>query len=162
MPMALADRLSAIVFFALGLALLVGGWTMDRLEIRQIHPASIPGLLPMILGGLLALCAVLLMMSSFSKTEAVNDEMPFSGGSWSRLFLTAVTSCIYALGLVGTLSYTLSTLLFTFAFALIFSFPVGGERRAQAIAVAGALALALFVSFGSALMFSELFLVRLP
>ena len=88
--------------------------------------------------------------------------MPFAGGSWSRLFLTACTCCIYALGLVGTLSYTLSTFLFTFAFALIFSFPVGGDRRAQAISVAGAIALALFVSFGSALMFSELFLVRLP
>ena len=56
MQMAKADRVTAIVFLALGLAMLVGGWQMDRLEIRQIHPASIPGLLPMILGGLLALC----------------------------------------------------------------------------------------------------------
>lgn len=162
MPMALADRLSAIVFFALGLALLVGGWTMDRLEIRQIHPASIPGLLPMVLGALLALCAVLLLISSFSDKAPDDAKMPFSGGSWSRLFLTAVTCCVYALGLIGTLSYTLSTFIFTLAFALIFSFPVGGDRRAQMFSVAGAVALALFVSFGSALMFSELFLVRLP
>lgn len=161
MRMAMADRLSAVLFFALGIALLIGGWTMDRLEIRQIHPASIPGLLPMILGVLLAICAVLLMMSSFSKSAA-GEEMTLSGGSWARLILTAVICCVYALGLVGTLSYALATFLFTFAFALIFSFPLDGARRAQGVAVAGALALALFVSIGSATMFRELFLVRLP
>ena len=48
MKMAMADRLTAIVLLVIGLALLVGGWTMDRLEVRQIHPASIPGLVPMI------------------------------------------------------------------------------------------------------------------
>ncbi len=161
MRMAMADRLSAVLFFALGMALLIGGWTMDRLEIRQIHPASIPGLLPMILGVLLAVCAVLLLTSSYSKSPQ-GEELTFSGGSWSRLALTAVVCCIYALGLIGTFSYVLATFLFTFAFALIFSFPIGGERRAQVIAVGGALALALFVSFGSATMFRELFLVRLP
>ena len=46
MTMAMADRLTAGLLFLLGLALLVGGYTMDRLEIRQIHPASIPGLVP--------------------------------------------------------------------------------------------------------------------
>ena len=161
MRMAMADRLSAVMFFTLGIALLIGGWTMDRLEIRQIHPASIPGLLPIILGALLAFCAVLLMISSYSKNSD-GAEMSFSGGSWTRLMLTAAVCCVYALGLVGTLSYTISTFLFTFVFALIFSFPVGGEGRAQAISVIGALALALFVALGSATMFRELFLVRLP
>jgi hypothetical protein len=35
--MVMADRASAIIFCALGMAILVGGYTMDRLEIRQIH-----------------------------------------------------------------------------------------------------------------------------
>ena len=42
MRMAQADRIAAVVFLALGLAMLAGGWTMDRLEARRIHPASIP------------------------------------------------------------------------------------------------------------------------
>ncbi|MBD3625750.1 MAG: hypothetical protein HUJ24_10345, partial [Rhodobacteraceae bacterium] len=39
-----ADRVTAAVLFALGAGMSYGGYVMDRLEIRQIHPASIPGL----------------------------------------------------------------------------------------------------------------------
>ena len=161
MTMALADRLTAAVLFLLGLALLGGGYTMDRLEIRQIHPASIPGLVPMILGVLLALCAALLFRSSY-RDEVRNAAMVLSGGSWVRLGLTVAICVTYALGLVGALPYTWATFLFAATFALLFSFPVGGERRAQVIALLGALALGAGVAFGSALLFAELFLVRLP
>src|SRR6056297_2853194 len=51
-----ADRITAFVFFVLGAAMTWGGYVMDRLEIRQIHPASIPGLVPMFLGVALMLC----------------------------------------------------------------------------------------------------------
>ncbi|WP_191090126.1 tripartite tricarboxylate transporter TctB family protein [Histidinibacterium aquaticum] len=159
--MALADRISAVVFLALGIALFVGGWTMDRLEIRRIHPASIPGLVPMILGVLLAICAVLLFRSSYTDTERGKVGV-LVGGSWSRLGLTAILCTGYALGLVGWLSYFWATAIFTFAFALVFSLPVDGARRDQAIAVAGSLALAFGVAFSSSILFRELFLVRLP
>lgn len=161
MPMALADRLSAIVFFALGLALLTGGWTMDRLEIRQIHPASIPGLVPMILGVLLSICAVLLFVSSMAKSRAEQPEM-IATGSWTRLGLTAFICTGYALGLVGWLSYFWATAIFTFAFALVFSYPVDGLPKAKAISAAGSLVLAVGVALGSSVLFRELFLVRLP
>ena len=161
MKMALADRLTAAVLFALGLALLAGGYTMDRLEIRQIHPASIPGLVPMILGVLLAICAVLLLLSSF-KADERNADMVLSGGSWGRLGTTAVICTGYALGLVGWLPYFWATFIFTTAFALLFSFPTGGARKAQAISAAGSLVLGFAVAMGSSLLFRELFLVRLP
>ena len=161
MRMSYADRITAVVLLALGLAMLVGGWTMDRLEIRQIHPASIPGLVPMILGVLLAICAILLFFSSYSEDERTAERM-LSGGSWTRLFLTAVTCLIYSLGLVGWLSYFWATAIFTTAFAFIFAFPVNGTTRAKVIAAAGALVLGVGVAYGSALLFRELFLVRLP
>ncbi len=160
MRMAMADRVTAVLLLVLGMALLAGGWTMDRLEIRQIHPASIPGLVPMILGALLALCALLLLRSSFADDP---DAPPiFTGGSWTRLGLTAAISVLYALGLVGWLPYVWATFLYTAAFTLLFSFPVHGDGRARAISVAGALVLGICVAFGSALLFEELFLVRLP
>lgn len=164
MKMALADRLSAIVFFALGLAMLAGGWTMDRLEIRQIHPASIPGLVPIILGLLLALCALLLFFTSFSKAVAKDGNTPeiIPIGSLTRLAFTAVLCTGYALGLVGWLSYFWATAIFTFAFALVFSFPVDGDRRSKLVALAGALTLGLAIALGSSVLFRELFLVRLP
>jgi len=161
MRMALADRLTAIVLFALGLALLAGGWTMDRLEIRQIHPASIPGLVPMILGVLLAICAVLLFRASFTDTERGAAGV-LTDGSWTRLGLTTLLCVGYALGLVGWLSYFWATAIFTFAFALVFSFPVDGTAKAKAISLGGSLALGLAVAYGSSLLFRELFLVRLP
>lgn len=161
MHMALADRLTAILLFLLGLALLVGGYTMDRLEIRQIHPASIPGLVPMILGALLALCAALLFHASF-KPQDRNAERILSGGSWARLAITAGLCTVYALGLVGWLSYFWATFLFTTCFALVFSFPLEGARRAQIVAIAGAFALGFGMALGSSLLFEKLFLVRLP
>lgn len=161
MTMALADRLTAGLLFMLGLALLAGGYTMDRLEIRQIHPASIPGLVPMILGVLLALCAALLARSSF-KADPRNEALVLSGGSWARLGITAAICTIYALGLVGWLSYFWATFLFAASFALIFSFPTDGDRRAQAVSVLAALVLGGAVALGSSLLFRELFLVRLP
>ncbi|MGS4945837.1 tripartite tricarboxylate transporter TctB family protein [Meridianimarinicoccus sp. RP-17] len=161
MTMALADRVTAGLLFVLGVALLVGGYTMDRLEIRQIHPASIPGLLPMILGILLALCAGLLFRSSF-RLDAHNGAPVLSDGSWLRLGITGAVCTIYALGLVGWLSYFWATAIFASAFALIFSFPVNGDRRAQAGSVLAALLLGATVAFGSSLLFRELFLVRLP
>lgn len=161
MHMALADRLTAILLFMLGLALLAGGYTMDRLEIRQIHPASIPGLVPMILGVLLSLCAALLFRSSFRAQER-NGERMLSGGSWARLAITAGICTVYALGLVGRLPYFWATFIFTTCFALIFSFPLDGARRAQIISVVGALALGFGVALGSSLLFEKLFLVRLP
>ena len=59
-----ADRITAATLFALGAAMTWGGFVMDRLEIRQIHPASIPGLVPMILGAAMMLCATLLALST--------------------------------------------------------------------------------------------------
>ena len=161
MQMAKADRVTAIVLLALGLAMLVGGWRMDRLEIRQIHPASIPGLLPMILGALLALCAVLLWRSATSGTGAASARL-MADGSWSRLGLTTGLCVVYAVGLIGWLSYFWATAIFTFAFSLIFSFPVDGPTRARARSVGSAAILAFAVALGSALLFEKLFLVRLP
>jgi len=161
MHMALADRLTAILLFLLGLALLAGGYTMDRLEIRQIHPASIPGLVPMILGVLLALCAALLFWSSY-KAQERNAELVLSGGSWARLGITTVICTFYALGLVGWLPYFWATFVFTTCFTLVFSFPLEGARRVQVMSLAGALALGFGVALGSSLLFEKLFLVRLP
>ncbi|MEV8467550.1 tripartite tricarboxylate transporter TctB family protein [Fluviibacterium sp. DFM31] len=161
MRMAQADRLTAVLLLVLGLALLVGGYTMDRLEIRQIHPASIPGLVPMILGVLLSICAILLYRTSYADVER-NAALVFTGGSWGRLATTAVICTLYALGLVGWLPYFWATFIFTLCFTLAFSFPLGGDRRAQAISVAAGLVLAFGVALGSALLFEKLFLVRLP
>lgn len=161
MRMAQADRIAAVVFLVLGLAMLAGGWTMDRLELRRIHPASIPGLVPMILGGLLSLCAVLLWATA--SRDATRAAEPFlADGSWTRLALTAGTCVAYALVLVGWLPFLWSTFLFVTVFALLFSWPDGPDLRARAKAGLSAVVLGLGIAFGTATLFAEVFLVRLP
>ena len=85
-----ADRVAAMVLFAIGMASLYGGWAMDRLEVRRIHPASIPGLVPMILGLLLAVCAGLLWLSARRERPAAEG----GGGmeSWRNAGVN-VASC---------------------------------------------------------------------
>lgn len=152
MRMATADRVTALVLAGLGLAMLAGGWTMDRLEIRQIHPASIPGLVPMILGGLLTLCAALLWRSAEAGAAFMAD------GSWRRLAITGGLTLAYALGLVGTLPFLWATFVFVAAFALVFSWAETTAPRA----IAFALGLGAVVAVGTSALFSEVFLVRLP
>lgn len=157
--MSRADRISAVVFFLLGIAMLVGGYTMDRLEIRRIHPASIPGLLPMILGGLLALCAVLLYRQAAER----EGESFMQGGDWQRLLTAGGMCLVYAVVLVGWLPYWLATLLFVSSFTTVFSWPDGtAEPRVRALCILRALVLGGIIAGLVSYMFSEIFLVRLP
>ncbi|QDL94634.1 hypothetical protein FDP22_22445 (plasmid) [Paroceanicella profunda] len=156
-----ADRLTAAVLLALGLAFLAGGAMMDRLEIRHIHPASIPGLVPMFLGAILALCAVLLLLGArgpASETDAQNALDVSTPNLWITLGLTLV----YALGLVGRVPFTPATAVFIACFVAVFTWPAERDGRERLMtlgrsAVYG-LALALVVST----LFRDGFLVRLP
>lgn len=161
MRMAQADRLTAFVLFVLGIAMLTGGWTMDRLEIRKIHPASIPGLVPIILGILLAICAILLWRESRSKND--HTDAPFlADGSWTRLGLTTGLCIVYALVLVGWLPFFWATALFVTAFAAVFAWPVNGDmqKRIRSLVMVSVFGLAMALS--TSLLFEKLFLVRLP
>lgn len=113
--MSRADRITALILFVLGAAMLAGGYTMDRLEIRQIHPASIPGLVPMILGVLMMLCAGLLYRAAAAGSG--DDERVMAGGHPGRLAATGGLCLVYAVVLVGWLPYWLATGLFVAASA---------------------------------------------
>lgn len=156
--MAKADRITAVVLFVLGVAMTVGGWTMDRLEIRQIHPASIPGLVPIILGVLLAVCAILLWRSSVQMHDA-DEEQFMADGSWLRLVLTGGICGLYALVLVGTLPFAWATAAFVSGFTLIFSWP---DMENKFLAVTVSLLFGIGISYGISVLFEHAFLVRLP
>ncbi len=159
-----ADRVTAVVLFALGAAMLIGGYAMDRLEIRQIHPASIPGLLPMVLGGSLMLCSILLFAGAKGETGGHGKETIAGAGnvSWRNLFVVAVLSSVFALILVGRLPFFVSSAAFITVFVAYFSWPSGegGSRKVKAaiLAVVSGIAASAAIS----LLFRYGFLVRLP
>lgn len=159
--MATADRISAVAFFVLGMAMLAGGYQMDRLEIRQIHPLSIPGLMPMLLGVAMALCAVLLWLQAHSAEGAEAPRIAV-GGSMMRLGLTVALSCSYALLLVGWLPFFWATALYIAAFTTLFSWEDAAGGGARLRVVAQAVAFGLIAAFAVTMLFEEAFLVRLP
>jgi putative tricarboxylic transport membrane protein len=149
-----ADRITAAVFFALGAAMAWGGYTMDRLEIRQIHPASIPGLVPMILGGALMLCAVLLYWSA-------REDEPEGEGSWSHLLVAACMSVVYALGMVGQMPFAMATAIYLAVFVGWFLWRDVRPERPW-LTAAGVLVFAVVAAAAISALFRYGFLVRLP
>jgi len=146
-----ADRITAIVLIALGLTMLWAGYTMDRLEVRRIHPSSIPGLLPMILGGGICICAVLLFLGA----RDPNDEAP--AASWRTMVLTGLWSAIFALFMVGNIPFYAATAIYVAGFVILFDTDMPPPKRIVAGVVFGVLT-AAFVGT----LFRYAFLVRLP
>ena len=83
-------------------------------------------------------------------------------GSWRRLALTALLCLVYAAGMVGHVDFRLATALFVFAFVVVFEWKPGESGRTHAIKVAWAALQAALVALAVAVVFQELFLVRLP
>lgn len=155
---ALADRVTAAVFFALGAAMAWGGHTMDRLEIRDIHPASIPGLVPMILGVALMACAALLFWGARDRRAA--GEAP-ADGAWSHLLVAAGWSVFYALVLVGRVPFAAATAVYLAGFAGWFIWRDARPARLWPTAL-GIAAFSVAAAAAISALFRYGFLVRLP
>ena len=163
-----ADLVTGAVLFVLSVAIIYGSWTMDRLEIRRIHPLSVPGLLPGILGLVLATCSLVLIAQAIRSRGAARRSVPGDAaggdqpepGALGRLTLAGVLCLAYPLGLVGRVPFWLATAAFVSAFILVFEWREARSSRVSRIA--WALGIGLCTGIGVAYAFSELFLVRLP
>ncbi len=152
-----ADRITALALFALGAGMAWGGFTMDRLEARHIHPASIPGLVPMMLGVALMGCAVLL----FTGARGAAREAGESGELWRDLGIAAGWSVFYAVALVGQVPFVVATAIYIAGFVWWFTRPAPGGRGAVRRAIV-AVAFGVVVAVAVAVLFRYGFLVRLP
>lgn len=161
-----ADRITAAVFFVAGAAMLWGGYFMDRLEIRQINPASIPGLVPMMLGGALMACAVFLFAGARGEPAAGDapdaDAEPVQPASWPNLLLAAGWSVFYALFLVGRLPFEIATTVYVAVFVGYFSWARQPGPKAKLKAAAFSAVFAAVVAISVSVLFRQGFLVRLP
>jgi MFS family permease len=154
-----ADLITGVVLLVLAAAVIYGGWTMDRLEVRRIHPASIPGLVPIGLGIALAIAAALLVIRAHRAPRPGGEETA-QDDRGMRLALTLVLCLLYAVGLVGNVSYEIATGLFVFAFIAVFEWQDAAGRRVRRLATA--LIQAVLVTAAVSVAFEKLFLVRLP
>ena len=170
--MARADLATGAVLFALSIAILYGAWTMDRLEFRQIHPSSAPGLTPGLLGIALAVTSIMLILKAVRSTPAPQaDTSDPAGpgvadaadpGATRRLVGAAALCLFYALVLVGRMPFWLATALFVTSFIAVFEWERGGGARRRLVRLGWAVFLGLATGLVVSYAFRDLFLVRLP
>lgn len=159
-----ADFITGLVFVVLGAVVFYLSYTMPRLEARNIHPTTIPGLVPMalgaglfILGGLLALKARKGIAGEWDRFFAVFRTLEVAR-SMAALGLVLV----FTLVLVGSMPFWAASMIFLFAFVVMMEGVLTPTRASwTSILLWAALTAALA---GSAIyyLFAELFLVRLP
>lgn len=168
-----ADRVGGLVWTIFGAAVVYGSWAMDRLDSLKIPPATVPGLVPGLLGaGLIAFGLILL----FRRTDATPETVSFIAApkeaahshspddfSWMRLGLSWAICMTYGGLLLGRgVHYWILTACFLLAHILLLDetdrVPARPDMRRVIIAAILAPAIATLVT----LVFQHVFLVRLP
>jgi hypothetical protein len=177
-PAQRADFWFGLFWTLLGFAILVESWRMERLEQQHINPYTIPGLVPGMLGVVLAIFGIVLAVRAWrgaAPTEnpleqellGLDETPPEDDGQgraepW-RVGLALVLCLTFAGGLVGSgLPFWLAAFVFLFTAILGFEWP---DRRAAGTIPQGAIRAAIVAACASAaisFVFQEIFLVRLP
>jgi predicted cobalt transporter CbtA len=163
-----ADFKDAAGWIALGLAILVGSVTMDRLEQQNINPVTVPGLLPGLLGIAMILLGSAMGVRSWRR-GALAQAMPAASADErerrKRVWI-AIALCVgYGVVLVGHgIPFWLASTVYVTASILVFQriSHDPAERRLDAKAWAKAIVIGAGASVVTWLVFEKLFLVRLP
>ncbi len=159
-----ADFWSGLLWIALGLAIAVISWNMDRLERFQASIYTAPGLVPGLLGLSIALMGAILVWRA-TKAGGLKpvQRQPLVLAEHWRLIFSLGWSLVYALVIVASaLPFWLVTAIYVAVFVVVFQYE---ERRAKgqlprgiAVAVVHGLISGALIQY----VFEELFLVRLP
>lgn len=119
-----ADLLTGIGLFVLGCVVVWASWDMPRLEARRIHPSTIPGLVPGLLGLSLAFCGAVLAIRSRHVLGPSAGWRDFFRRIVSveiaRVAATAVLALVFPLVFVGRMPFWAATALFVFLFIMVF------------------------------------------
>lgn len=166
----LKDLITSLVLVALGSGVFVESLRMPRFERLGVNPYTVPGLVPGVLGVVIAILGALVLIRTVvawhrghAVPGAAAEEEP---GSTPRILLTLGLTVGYGGLLVGQLPFWLAT----FAFVLVFLFAfqwspdlLSAERRGALLRYLGTnLLQAALVAAIVTYVFERIFLVRLP
>jgi hypothetical protein len=137
---------------------------MDRLEHLGATLYTAPGLVPGILGAIIALLGVLLAIRSRAGLAAAPRQAPgdAEAGGARRVGVVLVLCLGYSVGLVGHIPFWLGTFLFVFLFIAFFESPMRRERGQVMRGIVMAIVYGAATSAIVSLVFERVFLVRLP
>ena len=158
-----ADLVSALVWMAVGGAIAIGAWRMDRLENLHINKYEVPGLVPGLLGSAVLLLGVALAVRSI-RAGALGPAKAADRGGWTHTALVLAAMLAYSVVFVGHgLPFWLVTGVFVSAFIYFFD---RGRQTALGRSAMRQLALALVCGVATSAVisvaFQEIFYVRLP
>lgn len=156
-----SDLVGGAGWVMFGLAIVVGSVRMERFESMGAQLYTMPGFVPGMIGGLVALLGLVLMLRGWvrrAEDRAASDDAPVEPLLNRRIVTTMLLTLVYAGLLIGRAPFWLVTALFVAAFVATF-IPSGPTpmRRAFVAVVAGVL-----TSAAVTLLFQYIFLVRLP
>ena len=162
------DLFDGIGWIALGIAILVASLLMDRLEQQHINPYTVPGLLPGLLGLMFIVLGTILALRSWRRgalrlpvTAPTADDREARRRVWIVIAL-----CMgYAVVLIGHgIPFWLASAIYVTASILILQrlSRDANERRLTPRAWVKAIVIGVASGLITALVFQELFLVRMP
>lgn len=162
-----SDFIAALGWVALGGAILIGSWTMDRLEDQDVNPYTVPGLLPGLLGIAIMLLGGTLLVRSWRQGALLRPapDLPHRPGSVRQLWLALGLCVIFDVVLVGHgLPFWLAAAAFVTVAILTLQHAQrqAAGRRLTLRAVVAAAAIGLGAGLVITLVFQQIFLVRLP
>src|SRR4051812_18408267 len=163
-----ADFKDAIGWVVLGLAVLVGSITMDRLAQQNINPVTVPGLLPGLLGIGMVLLGAVMGVRSWRRGalhEAAAPATAMQRETSKRVWIAIALCCGYGLVLVGHgLPFWLASTVYVTVSILVFQRISAdpAERRLDLKSCVKALVIGAAASVVTWLVFEQVFLVRMP
>jgi len=160
-----SDLRDALGWVVLGVAVLIGSITMDRLEKQGINKYTIPGLVPGLLGLTLILLGVLLGLRGWRRGGFNASMPPLDRQFAKRLAMVIGLVVVFAVGLVGHgLPFWLASTIYVSVSIVALQAPqrLHEGRRVSLRDVAFALAVGLGSGAIVTYVFQDLFLVRLP
>lgn len=163
-----SDLKDAAAWVALGIAVLAGSLTMDRLESQNINPLTVPGLLPGLLGIAMVLLGGALGVRSLRRGALAQANPPATADQREerrRVWIAIALCAGYGVVLVGHgIPFWLASAIYVVASILVFQRisrdPT--QRRLSAFAWGKAIAIGLGASAATWVVFELVFLVRLP
>lgn len=167
-PSPRSDLVDGAFWIVLGVAVLIGSVTMDRLERQGVNPYTVPGLLPGLLGiAMIALGGILTLRSLRRGALDVRPSPPdaVDRERWRRIWVVTGLCLSYGVVLIGHgLPFWLASTIYVSGSILILQRMSRDPavRRQTPKAWAKALAIGFCSSLITHLVFQELFLVRMP
>ncbi len=156
-----ADLVTAVVLFALGVAIIVQAWEMPRFLEQSGTGLTAPGIVPGFHGAVIALLSIVLGLRARARGGwAVRGAATGTAADRRQLATAAVLGLVYAGGMVGRVPFWLASALFVFAFVIAFEWELGPRGRTRRIVEAALIGLGTGIAV--MLVFEKLFLLRLP